>query len=58
MYKASRLESPHHPWVNPFMRSEDNSVSGMVVSVVHSASRVDLSRLDSRASQIKTKFDN
>ena len=33
------------------MRSEDESVSGMVVGVVRSACRVDLSRLDSRALQ-------
>jgi hypothetical protein len=33
------------------MRSEDKSIRGMVVGVVHSTCRVDLSRLDPRALQ-------
>jgi hypothetical protein len=37
--------------VKPFTRSEDKSVSRIVVGVVHSVCRVDLSRLDSRALQ-------
>ena len=43
------LESILPSWVNPFTRGEDESVSGMVVGVVHSACRVNLSHLDSRA---------
>ena len=34
-------------WVNPFTRSEEESVSEMVVDVVHSACKVDLSHLNS-----------
>jgi hypothetical protein len=34
------------------MRSDDESVSGMVVGVVHSVFRVDLSSLDSEALQM------
>jgi hypothetical protein len=41
------LESIPPSQVNPFTRSEDESVSGMVVGVVRSACRVNLSRLDS-----------
>jgi hypothetical protein len=46
------INSSHHHRVNPFMQSEDESVSGIVVGVVHSAYRVDLSRLDSGALQM------
>jgi hypothetical protein len=46
------LESIPTSQVNPFMRSEDKSVSEMVVGVVRSACKVDLSRLDSRALQL------
>jgi hypothetical protein len=35
-------------WVNRFTRSKDESISGMVVGVVRSACRVDVSRLDSK----------
>ena len=34
------------------MRSDDESISGMVVGVVHSVFRVDLSRLDPGALQM------
>jgi hypothetical protein len=36
----------------PFARSEDESISGMVVGVVRLECRVDLSRLDSEALQL------
>ena len=46
------LESILPSWVNPFTRGEDESVSGMVVGMVHLACRVDMSRLDSRVLQM------
>ena len=46
------LESIPPSRVNPFTRSGEESVSEMVVGVVHSACRVDLSRLDSGALQM------
>ena len=40
------LESIPSSRVNPFTRSEDESVSRIMVGVVRSACRVDLNRLD------------